>query len=137
MTKIAVMPIQGNTSNISYPEPKKSATLCLCIKGSAMYRALYRELFFTEHSSSLLNLILVSNKEHLILHGVGDPFLDLQLRYHCPFYGFCKFFKPRAKAFTRHIWMYNNENFDLLRERASSIDWHALENDDISVYASN
>ena len=42
-----------------------------------------------------------------------------------------------AKAFTRHIWMYNNGNFGLLREKASSIDWHALENDDISLYASN
>ena len=29
----------------------------------------------TEHSSSLLDLILVSNKEHLILQGVGDFFL--------------------------------------------------------------
>ena len=92
---------------------------------------------FTEHSSSLLDLILVSNKEHLILQGVGDPFLDQQLRYHCPIYGFCKFSKPKAKAFTRHIWMYNNGNFSFLREKASSIDWHALENDDISFYASN
>ena len=33
--------------------------------------------------------------------------------------------------------MYNNGNFGLLREKASSIDWHALENDDISLYASN
>ena len=64
-------------------------------------------------------------------------FLDQQLRYHCPIYGFCKFSKPKAKAFTRHIWMYNNGNFGLLREKASFIDWHALENDDISLYASN
>ena len=33
--------------------------------------------------------------------------------------------------------MYNNGNFGFLREKASSIDWHALENDDISFYASN
>ena len=33
--------------------------------------------------------------------------------------------------------MYNNGNFCFLREKASSIDWHALENDDISFYASN
>ena len=85
----------------------------------------------------MLDLILVNNKEHLILHGVGDPFLDQQLRYHCPIYGFCKFSKPKANAFTRHIWMYNNGNFGLLREKASSIYWHALENDDISLYASN
>ena len=28
-------------------------------------------------------------------------------------------------------WMYNNVNFGLLRDKAPSIDWHALENDDI------
>ena len=36
---------------------------------------------------------------------------------------FCKFFcsKPKPKAFTRHIWVYNNVNFGLLRDKASSI----------------
>ena len=102
-----------------------------------LYQLLTDPSHFTEHSSSLLDLILVSNKEHLILHDVGDPFLDQQLRYHCPIYGFCKSSKPQYKAFTRHIWMYNNGNFGLLPEKASSIDWHALENDDISLYASN
>ena len=29
----------------------------------------------TEHSSSLINLILVSNPNHVILNGVGTPFL--------------------------------------------------------------
>ena len=33
--------------------------------------------------------------------------------------------------------MYTNGNFGLLHEKASSIDWHALENDDIFPYASN
>ena len=113
---------------------KKIDSLCTQF---SLHQLLTDPSHFTEHSSSLLDLILVSNKEHLILHGVGDPFLDQQLHYHCPIYGFCKFSKPKAKAFTRHIWMYNNENFGLLREKASSIDWRALENDDISLYASN
>ena len=113
---------------------KKIDSLC---SQFSLHQLLTDPSHFTEHSSSLLDLILVSNKEHLILHGVGGPFLDQQLRYHCPIYGFCKFSKPKAKAFTRHIWMYNNGNFSLLREKASSIDWHALENDDISLYASN
>ena len=30
---------------------------------------------FTEHSSSLIDLMLVSNPNHVILNGVGDPFL--------------------------------------------------------------
>ena len=31
--------------------------------------------------------------------------------------------------------MYYNGNFGLLRDKASSIDWHALKNDDITVSA--
>ena len=50
---------------------------------------------------------------------------------------FVNFRNQRPKSFTRHIWMYNKGNFGLLREKASYIDWHALENDDISVHASN
>ena len=30
---------------------------------------------FTEHSSSLIDMMLVSNPNHVILNGVGDPFL--------------------------------------------------------------
>ena len=63
--------------------------------------------------------------------------LDHKQRYHCPIYGFCKFSKLKAKAFTRHIWMYDDRNFDILRDKASSVDWHALENDDLYIYATN
>ena len=64
---------------------KKIDSLCTQF---SLHQLLTDPSHFTEHSSSLLDLILVSNKEHLILHGVGDPFLDQQLRYHCPIYGF-------------------------------------------------
>ena len=34
---------------------------------------------FTEHSSSLLDIILTSNVDHLIFTGVGDPFLTQEV----------------------------------------------------------
>ena len=37
--------------------------------------------------------------DHLLLSGVGDPFLNQELRYHCPIYGIFKFSKPRVKTF--------------------------------------
>ena len=52
---------------------------------------------FTEHSSSLIDIILVSNKENLILFGVADPFLNQDVRFHCPVYGVPKFSKPKSK----------------------------------------
>ena len=36
---------------------------------------------FTEHSSSLIDLMLVSNPNHVILNDVGDPFLGQDLKY--------------------------------------------------------
>ena len=52
---------------------------------------------FTETSVSLTDILLVSNKNHLILSGVGDPFLNQDtmsiIRCHCPLYGISKFTK--------------------------------------------
>ena len=50
---------------------------------------------------------------------------------------FCKFSKPKASAFIGHIWMYKDGNFGSLPDKASSIDWHTLEIDDLSIYATN
>ena len=41
---------------------------------------------FTENSSSTIDLILTSNKNNIILSGVGEPFLEQNVRYHCPIY---------------------------------------------------
>ena len=92
---------------------------------------------FTERSSSLIDIILVSNKENLILSGDADLFLNQDVRFHCPVYGVLKFSKPKSKASVRHIWSYENGNYELLREKASAFDWQPLENDDIDIYANN
>ena len=43
--------------------------------------------YFTEHSSSFIDILIVSNKRHVIHCGVSDPFLHQDTRYHCPIYG--------------------------------------------------
>ena len=53
---------------------------------------------FTEPSSSLIDLLVVSNKDHVLLSAVGDPFLTQQVRYHCPICGIFKFSKPKKKT---------------------------------------
>ena len=52
-------------------------------------------------------------------------------------FGILKFVKPKPKVFERHIWSYNNGNYDLLREKASSVNWDSLKDDNIDIYASN
>ena len=51
---------------------------------------------FTETSSSLINLLLVNNNEHMVLSGVGDTFLHQDLRYRCPVLEFLTFANPNA-----------------------------------------
>ena len=73
----------------------------------------------------------------MILSGVGEPFLNQEVRYHCPVYGILKFSKPKQKTFTRHIWSYDNGNYNLLRNTAATLNWAAFHDDDIDVYANN
>lgn len=103
----------------------------------ALYQSIDEPTHFTETSSSLLDIILVSNKDHLLLSGVADPFLNQEVRYHCPVYGIFKFSKPKQKSFTRHIWKYFQGDYDLLRTKAASTDWTSLYDDDISTHAEN
>ena len=39
---------------------------------------------YTESSSSIIDLVFTSNKTNILSSGVGDPFLEQNIRYHCP-----------------------------------------------------
>ena len=39
---------------------------------------------FTETSQSTIDLILTNNCNDILTSGVGEPFLDQNIRYHCP-----------------------------------------------------
>ena len=108
----------------------------LCIQFS-FYQSIDKPTHFTKNTSSLIDIVLVSNKDHLLFSGVGDPFLNQELRYHCPVYGILKFSKPKFKTFLRHVWYYDRGNFNLLREKATTLDWESLQDNDINVYADN
>ena len=92
---------------------------------------------FTENSSSLIDLLLVSNKDRIIISGVGDPFLHQDIRYHCPVFGVFSFSKPKIKCFKRRVWQYDRGDYDLLRQKASFSDWNSLQNSDINIYTKN
>ena len=92
---------------------------------------------YTERSASLIDLILTSNRNTIISSGVADPFLPQQVRYHCPIYGILNFCKPKSVSLERNIWLYDRGNYDLLREKASLLNWVELQDDDINIYAKN
>lgn len=103
----------------------------------SLYQTINEPTHFTEHSSSLLDIILTSDKNHLLYSGVAEPFLHQDVRYHCPVYGILKFSKLNKKSFTRRIWNYDHGDYNLLRRKISDTDWDTLTDPDINIYAKN
>lgn len=92
---------------------------------------------FTETSNSIIDLFLTSNKIDVLLSGVGEPFLEQNIRYHCPIYCILKFDKPKLKPFSRHIWLFDRGNYESLSQEISNTNWDMLKNNDINIYANN
>lgn len=92
---------------------------------------------FTETSSSLIDIMLVSNPANILFSGVGDPFLNLDIRYHCPVFGVFKFSKSHSTVFKRQIWKYQEGNYETLKQKFLNTDWDSLKNSNIDIYATN
>ena len=121
--------------NVLHPQTaRKINSICTDF---SFYQSISQPTHFTENSSSLIDILLVNNKNYLIVSGVGDPFLNQEIRYHCPIYGIFKFSKPKFVSFTRHIWNYDQGNYDLLRNKATSFDWDYVRDNDTNIYANN
>ena len=74
---------------------------------------------FAETSSTIIELILVSNLRTVELSGVGEPFLIQDIRYHCPT---AQLKKHLAKAFSRKIWLFENGYYNAFRQAVSDYD---------------
>ena len=90
---------------------------------------------FTESSSSIIDLIMVSNLNSVDVSGVGEPFLLQDIRYHCPIFCIFKFKRHVVKPFRRKIWLYEQGNYDSLRHKIHAFDWKSICNDDVNLYA--
>ena len=100
----------------------------------ALQQSVDEPTHYTETSPSLIDLIHVHNPNTHIASGVGDPFLNQALRYHCPVFGLVKFSKPKVQSYTRHIWNYDQGDFQLLRTKAAETDWASLRDDNLDTY---
>ena len=103
----------------------------------SLYQTITEPTHYTENSSSLIDIILTSDKSNLIYSGVAEPFLQQDIRYHCPVYGVFKYTKHSKKSFTRRIWSYDRGDYDLLRTKVANTDWDSLSDPDVNIYASN
>jgi hypothetical protein len=53
----------------------------------------------------------------------GQPFLNVNVRYHCPTYGIFKVPKTLHACFKRRIWLYDRGNYNQYREKLQRVDW--------------
>ena len=92
---------------------------------------------FTENSSSLLDLVYTNNPQFVILSGVGESFLDQNLRYHCPVFVVLNFDKHKQPCYKRKIWKYDDADYVHLNQLVSNFDWSEIKCNNIDSYASN
>lgn len=67
----------------SIASKKKLESLCL---HNSLIQCIKDPTHFTETTSSILDIIMVNRVEYVLISGVGDPFLEQSIRYHCPIY---------------------------------------------------
>ena len=128
--------ITGDFNYNMLSEPTRRKIIAICQQFS-LSQHITEPTHYTENSASLIDIIMTTNSTNLHLTGVGDPFLSQNIRFHCPIFGILNFSKPKVKTFERQIWLYNQGNYDQMREKASSTDWDSFQNADIDVYAEN
>ncbi|MCG8113710.1 MAG: reverse transcriptase domain-containing protein [Candidatus Thiodiazotropha taylori] len=92
---------------------------------------------FTENSSSLIDLLFTNQTTNVLVSGVGEPFLDQNIRYHCPIYAVFNYDKQKPQSYKRKIWTYDKGDYELLRRTITDFDWQTLKSNDINVYAEN
>ena len=91
---------------------------------------------FTETSSTIIDLFLTANN-NAVLSGVGEPFLEQNVRYHCPIYCVLNFNKTKTPIYTRKIFLYNRGNYGAFKDDLQRTDWDFLKDGNVDIYASN
>ena len=78
---------------------------------------------YTENSSSLSDLILTSNRNTILLSGVGAPFLEQNMSYHCPLFCVLTFSKLLASLYKHRVFIYERDNYQAFSNDLVQTDW--------------
>ena len=109
-----------NINQLNSTSSKKISSLCSQFN---ICQPITEPTHFTENSSSLTDLLFVTNKESVLTSGVGEPCLDNSIRYHCPVFVVFNFLKPKRFSVRHVIWKYDQGNYSTLRNYLNGINW--------------
>ena len=90
-----------------------------------LHQLIKENTYFTENSSSLLDLIIVSNPLSIISSDVGPPLLD-QKRFHLPVIGIVNHRKKNTSSVKRKVYIYDRGDYESFRQQLSEINWDSL-----------
>ncbi|XP_053380636.1 uncharacterized protein LOC128548935 [Mercenaria mercenaria] len=135
-TNISDIVVTGDFNfNLSNPNSyRKLTSICQYFN---LNQLISEPTHFTETSSSILDLFLVSCSHRVIASGVGEPVLDQNVRFHCPIFALFAFSKPKLKSFKRLVWQYDRGDYDSLRRNICNTNWEILKDDNIEAYAAS
>jgi len=91
----------------------------------SLHQLITTPTYFTEHSSTLLDLIITDNANGVVYSEVGPSLLD-QVRYHCPTLGLLNIEKQSPKPFKRKVYLYDRGDYNAYREKLINVDWDVL-----------
>ena len=123
-----------NLNIINQQQYRKVESLC---NEYNMTQRIDEPTHFTESSISIIDLLFVTNKTSVLTTGVGEPCLDLTMRYHCPVFGVFNFLKPKFKNIKRTIWKYDQGDYNELRNSLTNFNWDSIHDSNINNYAEN
>ena len=95
--------------NINFTDNPSRNKLLSVVNQYALFQIIDESTHFTETSSSITR-----NPDNVIFSGVGEAFLDQNIRYHCPVYAVFKYDKPKKQCYKRKIWKYDSGDYDSL-----------------------
>ena len=101
-----------------------------------LFQCIDEPTHFNENSMSTIDLLFVTNKKSIITTGVGEPCLDLTMRYHCRVFGVFNFIKPKLKQIQRTIWRFDQGDYNHLRACLANFNRRTII-DNIDNYAGN
>ena len=83
---------------------------------------------YTEISSTLIDVILTTNVNSILLSEVCDPFIPDRIRYHCPVAVIFAFLKPKSQNYKRRIWKYDEADYNRYRQILTEVDLYTIVN---------
>ena len=91
----------------------------------------------TENSSSAIDFIITANSNNILMSGVGEPFLQQNIRYHCPVFCVLNVSKPSTPSYQRKLYLYDKGKYQTFSTDLAQTDREILKDFNMDTYAVN